>query len=209
MEIKIQLTPLSKQTHMIKRVCVYCASSNQVDPVYFEAAEKLGTLLTDHGVTVVYGGGAVGLMGKLATTVLEKGGHIVGIMPNFMKEVEWQHKGLKELHLVGDMHERKKKFLEETDALVALPGGCGTLEELLEAITLKRLGLYTKPIIILNINQFYDPLLSMLDKCIAEKFMAEIHRNMWTVIFDPVQTIQAIENACPWPAESIRHASLS
>ncbi|EMR03399.1 LOG family protein [Cesiribacter andamanensis] len=190
----------------VSQVCVYCASSPKIDPAYFEATDVLADALVQDGVKVVFGGGATGLMGRLADRVLALGGHITGIMPNFMKEVEWAHKGVQHFHFVGDMHERKKRFLDGTDALIALPGGCGTLEELLEAITLKRLGLFTKPIIILNIRGYYDPLLAMLERSVEEGFMNPQHRQMWTVLDDPAGIIAAIEAAPPWSEEAIRFA---
>jgi hypothetical protein len=192
----------------MKRICVYCASSNKVDKSYFHAAERLAIQLVSHGVTVVYGGGANGLMGHLADTVIRHGGHIVGIIPEFMKEFEWMHKQVEEIHVVADMHERKKKLLEGTDALIALPGGSGTLEELLEAISLKRLGLYTKPIVILNVNDYYAPLIEMLEKSIREKFMSEEHRKIWTVLPDPDDVIAAIKNSPCWSADAISFAAV-
>jgi uncharacterized protein (TIGR00730 family) len=192
----------------MKRICVYCASSNKVDKSYFDAAEKLAIQLVSHGITVVYGGGANGLMGHLADTVIKHGGRIVGIIPEFMKEIEWMHKQVEEIHVVADMHERKKKFLEGTDALIALPGGSGTLEELLEAISLKRLGLYTKPIVIMNINNYYAPLIEMLEKSIRENFMSEEHRKIWTVVSDPDDIINAIENSPKWSADAISFAAV-
>jgi uncharacterized protein (TIGR00730 family) len=192
----------------IKRVCVYCASSDKVDPVYFDAVALLAEKLVENNIQVVYGGGATGLMGKLADEVIRHGGHVIGIMPNFMNDVEWAHKHVPEFHFVGDMAERKKKFLEMSDALIALPGGCGTLEELFEAITLKRLGLFTKPILILNINGFYDHLVAMLDKCIKDRFMAEKHREMWTVLENPSEIMTAMENAPEWSENAIKFAKV-
>lgn len=192
----------------IKRVCVYCASSDKVDKVYFDATAALATELVRNNIQVVYGGGATGLMGKLADEAISRGGHVIGIMPNFMNDVEWAHKHVPEFHFVGDMAERKKKFLEMSDALVALPGGCGTLEELFEAITLKRLGLFTKPIIILNINGFYDHLVALLERCIDEKFMSEKHRDMWTILTDPHQIMIALENAPEWSEDAIKFAKV-
>lgn len=191
------------------QICVYCASSNQVAPIYFEAVDQLAINLVDHQATVIYGGGGIGLMGKLADSVLSRGGRIVGIMPEFMRSVEWAHKGVSEFRFVEDMHERKRAFLDGTDALIALPGGCGTLEELLEAITLKRLGLFTKPILILNTNRFYDPLIAMLERCIEENFMAPQHGQMWTVVDEPNQAIEAIHRAPQWDAEAIKFATLT
>jgi len=192
----------------IKRVCVYCASSDKVDEVYFDATAVLADVLVSNNIQVVYGGGATGLMGRLADEAIRKGGHVIGIMPNFMNDVEWAHKNVPEFHFVGDMAERKKKFLEMSDALIALPGGCGTLEELFEAITLKRLGLFTKPIIILNINGFYDHLVALLDKCIEEKFMSEKHREMWTIVDDPKYIISALANAPEWSNDAIKFAKV-
>ena len=192
----------------ISQVCVYCASSPKIDAVYFEAADALARALVEANIKVVFGGGATGLMGRLADQVLALGGHITGIMPQFMQEVEWAHKGVKNFHFVGDMHERKKKFLDGTDALITLPGGCGTLEELLEAITLKRLGLFTKPIIILNIRGYYDPLLSMLERCVEEGFMNPQHRDIWTVVENPAEVVEAIRTAPAWSQEAISFAAV-
>jgi uncharacterized protein (TIGR00730 family) len=188
------------------QVCVYCASSDQIDAAYFKDTERLAELLVERGINVVYGGGGSGLMGCLATTMVRKGGHIKGIMPHFMKDVEWAHKEVKEFLFVADMHERKKAFLQNTDALIALAGGCGTFEELFEAITLKKLGLFTKPIVILNTNGYYDPLVEMLDRSIREGFMGEVHAQMWTVVSTPEEIIPAILNAAPWSEDAIKFA---
>ena len=191
----------------IKKVCVYCASSAKVDKSYFEATEELAIELIKENIEVIYGGGAIGLMGKLADTIIENNGKIKGIMPEFMNEVEWAHKGVSDFEFTETMHERKSKFLEGIDGLVTLPGGSGTLEELLEAITLKRLGQYTKPIIILNTNGFYDPLKDMLNKCVNENFMNEKHIEMWTFIDKPNQVINALKNASDWDKNAINFAT--
>jgi len=192
----------------IKRVCVYCASSSRVDPAYFEACRELAALLVQHHCEVVYGGGGVGLMGTLADTVLELGGRITGIMPEFMKKVEWEHKGLSSINLVQDMHTRKKLFLDGTDAVIALPGGCGTMEELLEVLTWKRLGLFNKPIIIVNTNGYYDPLLAMLEKSIEQQFMAPIHRTMYAVAAHPDDIPYLIEEMADWNEGAINFVNL-
>lgn len=192
----------------IKKVCVYCASSNQVAQHYFKAAEELATALVKANITIVYGGGGMGLMGKIADTAIQLGGSVTGIIPRFMKEVEWAHQSVTELVLVEDMHERKKKLIEGTDAVLALPGGSGTLEELFEVITLKRLGMYTKPIVILNINGFYDPLIALMERFISERFMAEYHRDMWTVTDDPTSIVEVIRNAPVWKDNAIDFAAL-
>jgi uncharacterized protein (TIGR00730 family) len=166
--------------------------------VYFEAAEKLGKLLAENHLQLVYGGGSVGLMGRIANTMLENGGKVTGVIPQFMCEQEWHHDGLNELIVTETMHERKEKMAFMSDAAVALPGGCGTFEELLEVITWKQLGIFTKPIIIVNINGYYDPMIAMLHKAIDEKFMRELHRDIWTVVDSAEEVISAIKNAPAW-----------
>jgi len=191
----------------IEKICVYCASSAKINKIYFEATEELAKEFVKENIAIVYGGGAYGLMGKLADTILEKGGKIKGIMPKFMNEVEWGHKGVTDFEFTETMAERKAKFLIGIDALVALPGGSGTLEELFEAITLKRLGQFTKPIIILNTNEFYQPLKEMLNKCIDENFMHKRNQEIWTFVDNPNQVIDAIKNAIPWDKDAIKFAA--
>jgi uncharacterized protein (TIGR00730 family) len=190
------------------RICVYCASSSKIDQAYFDATERLSKILVKSDVEVVYGGGGHGLMGKLADTVLAEGGKIKGIMPQFMNEVEWAHKKVTDMEFTTTMHERKSKFLENTDALIALPGGTGTLEELLEAITLKRLGQFTKPIIILNTNGYYDPLQMMLQRCVSENFLRPIHAEMWTFVQQPEDIMSAINQSMQWDENAISFAAI-
>jgi uncharacterized protein (TIGR00730 family) len=174
---------------------VYCASSAKVDKVYFDATERLALFFVKANIEVVYGGGAVGVMGKHADAILMNGGKIKGIMPRFMNEVEWAHKNVTDFEFAETMHERKAKFLEGIDELVTLPGGSGTLEELLEAITLKRLGQFTKPIVILNTNGFYDPLREMLERWVRENFMHEKHLAMWSFVNRPENVIESLLSA--------------
>lgn len=188
------------------RICVYCASSPKVDKKYFDAAEALAVEFARNKVETVFGGGANGLMGKLADTILLNGGKIKGIMPKFMDEVEWGHKGVSDFIYTETMHERKALFLEDVDALVALPGGCGTMEELLEAITLKRLGKFTKPIIILNTDNYYNHLKQMLEKSVEEKFMNEVHLNMWKFVSNPEEVLPAIYSSPSWDCGAIDFA---
>lgn len=190
------------------RICIYCASSAKIDESYFEATERLAKILVNSKVHVIYGGGGHGLMGKLADTVLAQGGQIKGIMPQFMNEVEWAHKSVTDFEFTKTMHERKAKFLENIDALIALPGGTGTLEELLEAITLKRLGQFTKPIIILNTNGYYDPLIKMLERCVEEKFLRPIHAEMWTFVNQPEEVMSAINQSMEWDENAITFAAV-
>jgi uncharacterized protein (TIGR00730 family) len=192
----------------ISQVCVYCASSTKVADKYFQVADELAEVLAAQNITLIYGGGAVGLMGRIADRMLHLGGDVVGVIPDFMTAVEWQHKGVSRMHVVMDMHQRKKRFFEGTDAIVALPGGCGTLEELLEAITWKRLGLVTAPIVIVNTDGFYDPLLQMLDRCVEENFMRPEHKNIWQVISHPSELLQAIEDAVEWDESAMATATV-
>jgi TIGR00730 family protein len=193
---------------MERRICVFCASSNKVDQRYFKATEILATQLVNQNITTIYGGGLAGLMGHLANTILSQGGKVIGVLPRFMEKVEWGHKGLSELILVEDMHERKKLLIKDVDAVVALPGGCGTLEELMEVITLKRLGKFTKPIVILNLNGFYNPLVVLLQRMIDEKFMRPEHADIWQVVETAEEILPAIENAPEWNSDKINIAAV-
>jgi len=188
------------------KICVYCASSALIDQSFFKATEEMTIDLLNNGVDFVFCGGSTGLMGHLADTVLNHGGKIKGIMPNFMNDVEWGHKMVTDFEYVDTMHERKAKFLLNIDGLIALPGGSGTLEELLEAITLKRLGILNVPIVILNTNNYYDPLKLMLERCVSEKFMNEKHTEMWTFVNEPKEVWPAINNAKVWENYSINFA---
>ena len=182
----------------LRRVCVYCASSRQSDPVYAGAARRLGAALAASGIAIVYGGGSVGSMGALADGALAAGGTVIGVLPRFMYDLEWGHPGLTELRIVNDLHERKRLMIEEVDAVIALPGGSGTLEELLEAITWKRLGFYFNPIVLVNVGGFFDPLLAQLERCVAERFMDPRHRQMWIAVAEPDDVVEAIHAAPPW-----------
>ena len=190
-------------TTMPRNVCVYCASSQQAHEEFYAVAEDLGRILAEAKITVTYGGGAVGLMGTLADSALRHGGEVIGVLPEFMDELEWGHGALTELHLVPDMHQRKQRMIDLADALVALPGGCGTLEELLEAITWKRLALHGKPIVMVDTRGFYQPLVEMLQRTIDEKFMRPDHASMWSVVAGPEDVLPAIADAPPW-GESAR-----
>lgn len=192
----------------MQTICVYCASSTQVKPSYFDATDRLSKLLAAAKLSVVYGGGSMGLMGQLADSTLAAGGKITGVIPRFMCDVEWNHNGLTELVLVQTMHERKEKMAMMADAVVALPGGCGTLEELLEVITWKRLGIFTKPIVIVNIEGYFDDLISMLDRAVDEHFMRDEHRQMWEVVETPEEVLSAIYNSVNWDENARSFAAL-
>ena len=183
-------------------VCVYCASSRLCEPAHHAAAAELGGELARADTRLVYGGGAVGSMGAIADAVLAGGGKVLGVLPAFMDELEWGHAGIQELAIVPDMHARKRRMIEEADALVALPGGTGTLEELVEALTWKRLGLHGKPVILVNVRGYYLSLVTFLEQMVDERFMDERHRALWTVVDTPGEVLPAIEAAEPWDSSS-------
>lgn len=190
------------------RVLVFCASSESCSPRHHETGARLGAILAHAGMTIVYGGGALGTMGRLSRAALAAGGRVYGIQPRFMNELGWAQEGLHELELVEDMQERMRRMLAAADAIVALPGGSGTLEELLDAITAKRLGEIVCPIVIVNAEGFFDPLIQQLARCVDERFMDERHRAMWQVVSEPEEVPGAIAAAPPWSKDAIAFASL-
>lgn len=162
-------------------ICVFASSSSRIDNEYALAAARLGELLAGAQMDVVYGGGGIGLMGKLADAVIGNGGKITGVIPKFMKDEGWDHASVTEMIFTQDMGERKKMMFSMADAIVALPGGVGTLEELTEAMTLKQLGIYKGPIIILNTLNFYDSLIDFLEHMISGNFLRYEHKGMWEI----------------------------
>lgn len=192
----------------IKAITVYGASSSQINPVYFDAASKLGKLLADHGIICINGGGNKGLMAAVTDAALESGGKVCGIIPQFMIDEGWVHTSLSERIATSDMHTRKQLMAEKSDGCIALPGGIGTMEELLEVITWKQLGLYTKPIIILNINGFYNELLSMLKKAEEEHFMHHKHSDIWQIATTPEEAFSIIFNQPMWEENPRSFAAL-
>uniref|UniRef100_Q01ZQ3 Cytokinin riboside 5'-monophosphate phosphoribohydrolase n=1 Tax=Solibacter usitatus (strain Ellin6076) TaxID=234267 RepID=Q01ZQ3_SOLUE len=193
---------------MIRSVCVYCASSGRSSEIYLEAAARLGRILAGQGIAIVYGGSSLGSMGQLASAALAAGGKVTGVLPRFMDELEWGNRALTELRIVDDMHERKRVMLELSDAAIALPGGCGTLEELFEAITWKRLGLYFGPVVLVNVNGFFDPCIELLNRCVDECFMDEKHRAMWSVATDPEAVMETLREAPAWSRDARKFAAL-
>ena len=193
---------------MIESVCVYCASSNRSAAIYLDAAARLGRILAENGITIVYGGSSLGSMGRLAAAALEAGGKVIGILPRFMDDLEWGHRALSELRIVENMHERKRVMLELSGAAIALPGGCGTLEELFEAITWKRLGLYFGPVVVVNVGGFFDPCIELLNRCVDERFMDEKHRAMWSVASDPESVMDTLRRAGEWRKDARDFAAL-
>lgn len=182
----------------IKRVAVYAASSSQVSSEYIDATAELGRTLAAEGIEIVYGAGKVGLMGALADAALDAGGKVTGVIPQFMVDNGWCREKLTNLIVTPDMHTRKEKIVSLADATIALPGGVGTLEELMEIITWKQLGLYANPIVILNTRGYFNPLKEMLERAVEEKFMREIHRNLWSIADTPRQAADLVRNTPQW-----------
>lgn len=172
---------------MLKTICLFCASSSEADQIYLDVAVKLADICVENGIHVLFGGGAKGLMGAFADRVLKLNGKITGVIPNFMVDLEWAHSNVADMILVEDMHERKKRLIENVDAVIALPGGIGTLEELMEVTTLKQLGRIDIPIIIVNTNGFYNTFMLFINELINKKFMQDKNRNLWHIIDTPSQ----------------------
>jgi uncharacterized protein (TIGR00730 family) len=160
-----------KSASSLKNICVYCGSGTGRNPAYVEAAREFGQVLVNEGIGLVYGGGSLGLMGEIAQTVLREGGHVTGIIPSFLSEREHMLLDAQELHVVEDMHQRKHLMFLKSDAFVALPGGLGTLEEFVEQLTWAQLGRHTKPIVLANIDGFWDPLLALFKRMQSEAFI--------------------------------------
>ena len=189
-------------------VCVYCASSTQIDEKYFRAAEELGRLIAQKGLRLITGAGNQGLMNAIEEGALATGGKVTGIIPTFMMEEGWHHTGLTELIETRTIHERKEMMASLSDGVIALPGGCGTLEELLEIITWKQLGLYLNPIVILNIDGYYDLLLDQLQKAISENFMRAIHGDIWKVATTPEEAVELLYTTPVWNGKMRGYAAI-
>lgn len=196
------------QPRPIRKVCIYCASSKQAHPEYYQAATRLGRLLAERDIAIVYGGGASGAMGALADGALAAGGRVIGVMPEFMHDLEWGHPGLAELKIVDGLHSRKRLMMDGADAIIALPGGSGTLEELFEAISWKRLGLFLNPIVIVNVRRYFDPLKTLLDHSLRERFMDNRHSEIWSFVDSVDDVIQAIIDASPWSEDARGFAAI-
>lgn len=192
----------------IKNVCVYSASSTQIAPVYFQVAEELGRLLAEKHINLINGAGCIGLMAATSNAALTAGGTVTGVIPRFMVEQGWHHQGLTRLVETETMHERKQLMADLSDGVIALPGGCGTLEELLEIITWKQLGLYLKPIVILNIEGYYDPLIAMLQNAINGNFMRKEHEVIWQVATTAQEAVECLYHAPAWSREIRKIAAI-
>ena len=192
----------------MQSVCVYCASSTQIADKYFHAAQELGTLIAQKGLRLVTGAGKLGLMNTVQDAALAAGGEAVGVIPSFMVREGWHHEGLTQLIETASMHERKQTMADLSDGVIALPGGCGTMEELLEIITWKQLGLYLNPIVILNIDGFYDALLTQLAKAVEENFMRSIHADIWKVATTPEEAVELLLTTPAWDKNIRKFAAI-
>ncbi len=195
--------------HHVKTVTVYASSSAALRPVYYNAARRTGEVLADAGKSIVYGAGGGGLMGAMADGALSKNGEVYGVVPQFLQDLELTHQGLTGLKIVEEMRVRKQLMLEDSHAVVTLPGGSGTYEELFEALTMKRLGRWLGPIILVNTAGFYDGLLKFLDHSIDECFMGRSHLKMWTVVDEPEEILDAIENSHAWDSDALQYANVT
>ncbi len=186
---------MADQDSTVSALAVYTGSSPGARPEYTEAARTFGHVLAEAGITLVYGGGDVGLMGVIADAVLEAKGHVVGVITAALVEREVAHRGLDEFVVVDTMHERKRLMAERADAFAAMPGGLGTLEELFEALTWTQLGVHHKPCGLLNVCGYYDRLLEFLDVAAQERFVSKPHRNMLCVESSPAALLQQLLSA--------------
>ena len=192
----------------IASVCVYSASSTKIDPVYFDTAYELGTLLGQQHIRLINGAGNMGLMSAVSDAALAAGGEVTGVKSRFMVEQGWHHTGLTRLVEVESMHERKKMMADLSDAVIALPGGCGTLEELLEIITWKQLGLYLNPVVILNVKGYFDPLLAMLQRAVEENFMRTQHGSIWHVAKTVREAVELVHTVPLWDVSIRKFAAI-
>ena len=192
----------------VRSIAVYCASSNKVRASFIAAAERLGELMATKGKRLVYGDGGIGLMAAVARGALNAGGEVVGVIPQFMVDQGWNNPNSTKTIVTQTMHERKSTICEISDAMVALPGGIGTFEELLECLTWKQLGLHHNPVVILNTDGYYDKLLACIDQMVEEQMMRPIHKDMYVVVSEPEDVMPAIENAPVWDPSTRRLASI-
>jgi uncharacterized protein (TIGR00730 family) len=192
----------------IKSIAVYCASSNKVRASYVSAAEELGAIFAQNGIRLIYGDGGIGLMAAVAKGVLDAGGEAVGVIPQFMVDQGWNNPRSTQTIVTETMHERKATICDMSDAMVALPGGIGTFEELLECLTWKQLGLHQNPVVILNTDGYYDRLLACIDLMVDEQMMRPIHKDMYVVVSTPQEVLPAILGGPDWDPSTRRLAAI-
>jgi hypothetical protein len=189
-------------------VCVFASSSSRIDKRYVQAAAELGSLFARSKMNVIYGGGGIGLMGVLADAVIENGGLITGVIPSFMNDEGWGHPQIKDMIVTTDMGDRKKNMFARADAVVALPGGIGTLEELTEAITLKQLGLFKGPVVILNTLNYYKSFIDFLEHMVTGNFLRMEHKSIWKIANTPKEVLIDLSNDKGWIDDPRRIAKI-
>ena len=181
----------------MKKICVYCGSSDKLHQDYLDAAHQLGSLLADLNLEIVYGAGSTGSMGALADGALQAGGKVIGVIPDYFNTPALAHQNLTKLEVVDSIHERKARMIELADAFIALPGGFGTFEELFEALTWAQIGLHSKPVGLLNTRRYFDPLLVMIQHANDEGFIYDEHRTLFTCEQEPAALLTALSNHIP------------
>ncbi len=179
----------------VSALCVYCGSSGSVDQVYLEAAEQTGTLLAEKGIRLVFGGGGIGLMGTVADAVLAGGGEVIGVMPKFLEDIEVAHERITELIVVDSMHTRKQKMFDLSDAFLVLPGGYGTLDEMIEIITWKQLRRHDKPVLLVNVAGYWDPFQTLIDSIIKKGFAQPKDFELFTIVSSVEEILPALAQA--------------
>jgi uncharacterized protein (TIGR00730 family) len=193
---------------VIKRVTVYASSSSALAKPYYDAARRLGRVLGGAGMDIVFGGGGVGLMRAMADEAMEAGAQVHGVIPGFLNTVEHGHPGLSSMMVVDDMRARKHHMLVGSDAVVSLPGGSGTFEEVFEVLTLKRLGQFLGPIVFVNTNHYYDRMVEFLRHSVSERFMSQVHLDMWSLVDEPEEVLDALSAAPKWSANAHEYAAV-
>lgn len=181
----------------MQAICVYCGSSDKVHPTYLSAAHEMGSTLAARGLKLVYGAGSTGLMGAVANGALEMGGEVIGVIPSMFNTSTLAHYGLTRLEIVDDLHQRKARLVELSDAFIALPGGYGTLEEFFEILTWAQIGLHEKPVGLLNVRGYFDPLLNFIDQAQVEGFIYNEHRALFTSSDEPIALLESLQNHNP------------
>jgi uncharacterized protein (TIGR00730 family) len=185
----------------MRSICVFCGANFNGDPILKQAVIRLAEVMVNRNITLIYGGGKVGVMGLLADAVLQKGGKAVGVIPQFLMDKEVGHTGLTELHIVENMHQRKQLMSDLCDGIITLPGGLGTLEEFFEVLTWLQLGLHTHPVGLLNVNGFYDFLLKQLDVMVEQQLLKPVNRNLVITSADPIELINLMDGFHASPDE--------
>lgn len=181
----------------MKTVCVYCGSSDQIDEVFLHAAGEMGKVISERKLNLIFGAGRTGMMGRLADAVIANGGQAIGVIPEIFRTPELMHNGLDELHVVKDMHTRKAKMVDLADAFIALPGGFGTFEELFEVLTWSQIGLHSKPIGVLNVEDYFTPMLDLIEHARGQGFIYSEHRQLLISEKDPTTLLERLETYQP------------